>query len=365
MPRPEEAYDSVNGNDVFNSNSGNNHNNDNDDNNSNDTDENDSTIAHVTSILPLSTRNDEGEMVPLPFYIDMEAAAFLAFYHFNQRSAEVIPELPWLTQNCSNIKIQLHARDSRFSEIEASRHIMELILKTENSEETKLPAAILGAVRSAVSKPLSILGGTLNIPQISPLSTSKSLDERGVYKYFGRVIPTNSGDAEALVEYYYTFLNIRHFSVIYVRDEYGINFVSDILQHANRRKMTVQTAPFTAGVDESVIQAVRKLKDGEFKYFFAVPNGRGLPILLREAYRLGIIGNPQHSWLLSDGAAEYTQSGFSLSSKQDSDLAKAIHGVGVLLVDSPFNHRLARAIETYRTDKQLLKEFIAAHVRDY
>ncbi len=73
----------------------------------------------------------------------------------------------------------------------------------------QLPCAFIGATRSAVSIPTSIITGLRGYPQISPISTSTQLEETTQFQLFGRTIPSDAGTAVP--------------AILYLRHELGVN----------------------------------------------------------------------------------------------------------------------------------------------
>ena len=73
-----------------------------------------------------------------------------------------------------------------------------------------------GAIRSAVSEVLATLGGAFDppIPQISSLSTSRSLESAERYPYFARTIPSNLGSSVALCLYLQS-IGVQNFGVFF------------------------------------------------------------------------------------------------------------------------------------------------------
>jgi hypothetical protein len=93
-------------------------------------------------------------------------------------------------------------RDTRFTNRDAVLQLQEVYHNyPEQTIDSPLPFAMLGAARSAVSETLSVLGGVCELPQISATSTSASLDNKGQYPYFTRTIPTNAADAKTIALY--------------------------------------------------------------------------------------------------------------------------------------------------------------------
>lgn len=178
-------------------------------------------LCHVLTMLSLSFPSGsdaDGNMIwtPSRHFIYHNVAVFLAVRHFNNRDNAVISDLSQRLDGC-DIQLSLSMTDNRFSPIIASRHAQEAIYDITHSLETPRPTAIVGAVMSSVSVPISVLAGTNKILQVSPLSTSPVLDNKSISPYFGRTVPTNAGDARALVVFLKD-LGVTHFGMLHVRD---------------------------------------------------------------------------------------------------------------------------------------------------
>ena len=138
-------------------------------------------VARITTILPLTEVNDQGNRVPLPFWIYHDAAAWLAAKHFNERNPRIVKDLHQLTQGC-DLQINLTMRDSVFTPHNAVVQLLEA-LQVPDLEQ---PAGLIGCVRSAVSIPLAVFSSTYELPQLSSSSTSRALDSGELYPFFGR-----------------------------------------------------------------------------------------------------------------------------------------------------------------------------------
>lgn len=155
---------------------------------------NTSRLCRIMTMLPLTAieSDEEGntKISPRPFNIYYEAGAFVATQHFNARNDSVIPGLSERLKTC-DIQISLSMEDSKFSPIEASRNLLRAINVANHSMATPRLTALVGADRSAVSIPLSVVTGVSKILQVSPSSTSPALDSKGVSPYFGRMVSSH------------------------------------------------------------------------------------------------------------------------------------------------------------------------------
>lgn len=314
--------------------------------------------CHLASILPSSEAAENNTRIPIDFRVYYEAAGYLAMQHFNERNPRVLPDLPERLKGC-DIQLSMEMRDTRFSPIYAAQHLQE-ILQREHSLSTPAPISLVGAARSAVSQTLSILAGVYEIPQVSASSTSASLDSKASSPFFARTVPNNQGDAKATILYFQS-LGVTHMGVIYIRDEFGTSFHSQILQEANMAGIQVVSTSFD-GDQNSIVTGVRQLQESGLAYFVGIFNPSTWKRVVREAQRAGIIGTRNHVWLLSDASQELTQPGFRLDRETEADLAAAVDGTGVVLLNVESNTAFDKALSELETDSVLQESFVDAHV---
>ena len=314
--------------------------------------------CHLASILPLSEEAADNTRRPIDFRVYYEAAGYLALKHFNERDPRVLPHLPERIKDC-DIHLSIELRDTRFSPIYAAQQLQE-ILQREHSAATPAPISLVGAARSAVSQTLSILAGVYELPQVSASSTSGALDNKASSPFFARTVPTNQDDAKATVLYFHS-LGVTHMGVIYIRDEFGTSFNSQILEEANKIGIQVVSTSFDAD-QNTIVSGIRQLQESGLRYFMGIFNPDTWKDVVREAYRAGIIGTPNHVWLLSDASQELSQPGFRLNRETEADLAAAVDGTGVVLLNVEPNQEFDAALAELETDSALQKEFVAAHV---
>jgi len=314
--------------------------------------------CHLASILPSSEVTGNNIRRPIDFRVYYEAAGFLALKHFNERNPRVLPHLPERLKDC-NIQLSMEMRDTRFSPIYAAQQLQE-ILQREHSADTPDPISLIGAARSAVSQTLSILAGVYELPQISASSTSGALDSKALSPFFARTVPTNQNDAKATVLYLQS-LGVTHMGVFYIRDEFGTSFNAQILEEANKVGVQVFSTSFDANKN-SIVTGIKQLQESGLSYFMGIFNPDTWKSVVREAQRAGIIGNPNHVWLLSDASQELTQPGFRLNRETEADLASAIDGTGVVLLNVETNTEFDQALSELETDALFQEEYVAAHV---
>jgi hypothetical protein len=172
-------------------------------------DETDTTyrLADIKTVVPFSN----GTKI-LPGFRETGFTAILAAYHFNN-----VNKSPFLKEedlNGCNVRLTMELVDSRFSLVETTRTFTE-ILRRPRSLQTPPTAAVIGAHRSAVSRPLAMMTAVHNIPLISWASNSADLDLKEEFPLFGRTISSAVGSAEVALKHF-KFLGAKHVAVLFV-----------------------------------------------------------------------------------------------------------------------------------------------------
>ncbi|CAB9496659.1 receptor [Seminavis robusta] len=202
-------------------------------------------------------------------------------------------------------------------------------------------AAVVGSVRSAVSASLSLLAGAYELPQISPASTSSDLDNKDVNPTFARTVPTNRGDVHALIAYL-KHLNVQHFNVLYLRDEYGTAFF---------KKFSIAASYGDNNQGESTEEDVQ-LAIKKKGIICRITQWR----LLNSLYQLGLLNDPNHVWLMSEACSWIIDPGYSTHP----GLARAMHGWGYVTIRSQPNPSFVQALNQINTDTQAQEHLISS-----
>jgi hypothetical protein len=233
-----------------------------------------------------------------PFSNAMAKAALMAVFHFNNRLDTVVPELDQRLKTC-NVKMTLDFFDTQLSPIEAARVLDQYVHKQAFPYQT---TAVVGAALSSVSSQLATLNSIRLIPQVSFASASTILDNKGTYPLFGRTVSSNKGKAIVAVDYLQNALNITHFGILYVRDEYGTSYRRALQVEASRRQIkSVAYAIPPSFMGEGMGAALKLLKESGFHYFIGIFYDSALRPFLREAQIADVIG-PGYFWMLGENA---------------------------------------------------------------
>lgn len=237
-------------------------------------------LCHLASMLPSTY---DGTNLQPDFGLFTEAAGLLAMIDFNARNDAIVPDLARI-KDC-DVRLTMEFQDTQFSPIEASRVLTQDLLLRSHSLETPRPVSMVGATRSAVTGPLAVLGGISELPIVSYGSTSSQLDSIELYPYFGRTVPTNAGDAVAVISYLRD-LGVTHCGCIFVKDGYGLAFHEEFLR-AGRvldPPMTVASAAYDPNNLDSIRSAVHILKRSAYTFVFGIVSTPTYDSVMREAY---------------------------------------------------------------------------------
>jgi hypothetical protein len=195
------------------------------------------------------------------------------------------------------------------------------------------PCAVLGAFRSAVSTPLSILTGVYGLPQLSPVSSSPGLDNTNLHPLFSRLVPSDAGTSELTVKYLQD-LGVQHVGVINVDDAYGSAYRQAFQRIAEAAGMRVEAVSFPFKPTPKQIQfAISQLKKSGYRYFFGIIFGpEHYEMVMTEAYRQGIAGNfdAPTFWIYGGGVQRFLQ---NVRYEPGSPLALATQGAACIQAD--------------------------------
>lgn len=280
-------------------------------------------LAYLPFLFFFST----GDGIPINALGSYEsfAAASLAMQHLNTGDGSIVPELSDIHKRCP-LQFTSKAFDTEASQRVGVDHIISITDRSKTDQ--LLPCGILGAAYSSISVPTSIISGLRGFPQISPISTSSALDDKSQYKLFGRTVPNDDGTAIPLLAKLEEW-NVNYLAVLHVDDAYGNAFAKGINLAAQQvPNLQVETVDISySPSDEEVLEAINKLKNTQYTYFFGILFSEDIDRIMTEAFNQGIAGDGIHQWLFSDGLGSYIG---SKQFEEGSPLAKAFRGTGVL-----------------------------------
>lgn len=295
-------------------------------------------LADITALLPYTIRHYHTNACPTcnvhpddsisrPGVTDDAAALLLAVTHFNQGMTPNVlgslkPDVQKKYEGC-NVKLTTELFDTGYSPIQSTRLLSD-VLDRPHTEETApiepLPAAVLGAFRSASTSPTAILSGVSDLPQLSYRSSSTNFDNKEQYPYFGRTVPSSSSDASAVVSYL-QYLEVEYVGVIFVTDAFGSSFQKSLQDAAGEVVPPIRTDSVSFGYlmdldprdnvmaddggdsdnkDDEVRNAVAGLASTGYRYFVALVGEEHYDRIMREASRQGLTG-PEYVWIFAGG----------------------------------------------------------------
>ncbi|CAB9523896.1 Metabotropic glutamate receptor 6 [Seminavis robusta] len=325
--------------------------------------------VHVLSLKPIMFSRESTGPLEI-FQLSFEAAGYIAARHFNERNSSILPDLGERLVGC-DIKLSYEMANTMINRLVALKALQEAATRPnmplgavlQPDQWKPRPTVINGPASSTVSLAVASLAGVYEIPQISGTASSTVLDDKARAPFFSRSYPTNQADAEALMIYFKS-IGVTHFGSIYSLDAYGSSFGEAVNTAATKHGIVNYFTAYEIGRGvQPFIESLQYLKSTQVKYFFGIFDV-GIPVEdgCREAHRQGIMGFPGYTWILTESESKITSADFSLDNETDADIAKAIHGVGVLLPGITIHPVLEQIMtEDFKTDRQLQEGFVNAH----
>eukprot|EP00567_Pseudictyota_dubia_P003585 CAMPEP_0197442982 /NCGR_PEP_ID=MMETSP1175-20131217/8862_1 /TAXON_ID=1003142 /ORGANISM="Triceratium dubium, Strain CCMP147" /LENGTH=948 /DNA_ID=CAMNT_0042973555 /DNA_START=106 /DNA_END=2952 /DNA_ORIENTATION=+ len=300
---------------------------------------NELALCHLTAMWRYSTLVTDpgtGFLIPRslgPEFFGDSSSVLMAMHHFNNGIPAVVDDVDGINERCP-IRFTAEFFDT-FSSLPRTIETMTRLVNrspTADNPEPQ-PCAVLGAFRSAVSTPLSILTGVYGLPQLSPVSSSPGLDDTNLHPLFSRLVPSDAGTS-LLTAKFFSSLNVQHVGVINVNDAYGSAYQDAFKRIAESLGLIVATfsIPFKPS-QEDIQQAVAGLKNTGYRYFFGIIFGpEHYDLVMTEAYEQGIAGNPDEPtfWIFGGGVQRYVE---QARYKAGSPLALATRGQGMIQAD--------------------------------
>ena len=197
------------------------------------------------------------------------------------------------------------------------------------------PCAVMGAAIYTVSRSMATVAGVYDILQVSPSSSSMSLDSMLQYPLFSRTHPSDEAKGLLAVKYFESIFGIKNFGVLFVNSEQGISLQKTIVDSAAKRGMTVRTVSFEADSDASSLRnSLVQLKETGFNYFVGVFFPFSYETVMATAADVGVAGEGKY-WLATGHLAETFAAG-NKTIVPGSKAAQGSKGVGVLHDDGEY-----------------------------
>jgi hypothetical protein len=283
-------------------------------------------ICHLSAFHSFS----KGDGVPFQATYEMAAAMQLATHHLNVGDGSIIPELDGLNDRCK-VRFTSEFFDTQY---DAGSVLQEVTNQTSreglNENGRPLPCAFIGAKRSSLSMPMSIITGLRQYVQVSASSTSPDLDDKSQFPLFARTVPSDLGNAIPIIRYFHEVLHLDHLAVINVNDAYGNNYAEGLRLAADIHAPTMKIIQFP--IDDgkvAIVDVVTRLRESQYRYIFALVFTQAVHDgLLEESYRQGVAGTGRHNWYFGD---TYADAGLEAREiKRGSPLYLAYRGTGMV-----------------------------------
>jgi len=283
----------------------------------------DISLCHLSSVLPFTF----GDYKPQLNVAQDMASIALAAHHLNVGDGSIVKEVEGLNERC-DVRFTTEFADTEFSAGAALNHVVTQSNREPNSSE-RLPCAFIGAWKSSISIPMSIVTGLFGYPQVSGASTSVDLDDASQFPLFGRTVPSDQGNAEPVIIYMSNVLKIKHLTVINVNDAYGNAYVEGLRLASQKYApdMVIHQIPLDEG-QSSIEDAIASVKKVKHRFIFGIVfTAETHDALLIEAVKQEVAGDGLHNWLFADSfPGELDRRVFP----EDSPLHKAYQGVSSL-----------------------------------
>lgn len=164
--------------------------------------------------------------------------------------------------------------------------------------------AIMGAAWYTVSQYMATVSGVYDLLQVSPSSSSMSLDSISQYPLFSRTHPSDEAKGSLAVEYFDKVLGIKNFGILFVNSESGLAIQESIRSAAAERNMMARPVSFPEDSSVDLLRnALLQLKESGLNYFLGVFFPLQYDYVMEIAAEVGVAG-PGKFWLVTGHLAE-------------------------------------------------------------
>eukprot|EP00966_Prymnesium_polylepis_P320846 7377205-Prymnesium_polylepis.1 len=223
-------------------------------------------------------------------------SALQAAKDFNDRSPAFIAEFGQL--GACDKKLNVSLRDS------GSTGTPSTTILFAELTSSRVPDVIIGPGRSTASMPTATLAGIMDIPQISYWATSKVLDSLSDYPRFMRTIPNDDAIAYSLCQLWRDDMSYTRAAMLFSNDPYGEAYKESVLDHCQKRGVTVSTFPYDASDLAAARQQVVALAATNLRVALWVGSQQALPTIMDEAYKQDLLTSDKgFAWIVTDGAS--------------------------------------------------------------
>ena len=256
-------------------------------------------LAHLATFLPLSNKG-----VVRAGSMDQALGVLLAVHHFNNKHESPIfrNDDSLIASDC-NVRLTVEIIDSQFDPIVSTDTALKKVAASYGGGVEPIPpAGIIGAYRSAVTSPVTLVAGAYKVPQISAMSTSADFLNQEQYPFFGRTCPSSEGEGRVAVEYIH-FLGRRfrkpmqYVGILFVTDAYGVALQRAFADSATSLGITTLAYAFGYNpTEEDLKKVILSLKATQFHYFYVICFESHVAAIMNAAAGVGIAGN-DYFWL--------------------------------------------------------------------
>lgn len=257
----------------------------------------------------------------------------MAAHHLNTGDGRFAPALQDLPDRCP-IRFTVEATNSKYNAGLALDNMREVIRgrsQVNYTQSLPAPCAILGDAVSSVTTLTAPVSGVFEIPQVSASATSARLDDKSIYKLFGRTIPSDNGIAVTILQFLSNVLKARYFNVVHQNDAFQNALVQSLRDNIPKYApgMIIHQVVYNPDSPTGAKEAVQRLKESRYRHTFCFV-WDAEEALYTEAHVQGLAGDGLNQWFfvgdtVSDELIEQHY-------KPNSPLYDFFQGVGVIEV---------------------------------
>ena len=256
------------------------------------------------------------------------AAAILAMHHVNTGYGGIVKDLEGLPEKC-NIRFTTELVDTESSEITAVKQLTGMVTRSPyNSLEQPQPCGVLGPSWSGVARKMASVTGVYDLLQVTSSASSVTLDDMVEYPLFARTHPSDEGFAQLSVSYLSEVLGTEFVGVLFVNNQFGVDYNEQVVKYARAANMTVKSEPIPYGATEDEVRvALLRLKATGYNHFIGVFYAQHYDTTMKVAGEMGMAG-PGKLWVLSGLlAASFVNGKIDLPSNSSAARASSGHAI--------------------------------------
>ena len=253
-------------------------------------------LCSLNTLLPFTSGSGN---VPIQRVHENHMAVVLAAHHLNTGDGALVSQVTGLPDRCP-VRFTVEGVNTKAAVDVALAAVIDQTRRPATGSTEPLPCAFIGEYASTRTMSLSIVTGILGYPQVSPGATSPLLDDKQQYPLFARTIPSDTGNAVPLVQYFAQVLKARHLAVVNVNNAYGNAFVDGMRAAAKAYDMEIVQIPVSDDAD-SIASAVHAVQRTDFRLVFCLVDSNDFhDAVMLQAYAQGVAGNGLHNWFYGD-----------------------------------------------------------------